>query len=74
MMVLPEKFKFVKFDAANTLQKTSGYLIGWKNQHTVGMQKGHNKKVYPHLQLLQALKACHTVENWHRKAIILYRH
>ena len=62
MMVFPEKFKFVKFDAADTLQKTSGYLIGWKNQHTVEMQKEHNKQGYTHLQLLRALKACHAVE------------
>ena len=62
MMVLPEEFKFVKFDAADTPQKPSGYLIGWNNQHTVGMQKEHNKQGYPHLQLLRALKACQAVE------------
>ena len=53
-----------KFDAADTPNKTSGYLIGWKNQDTVGMQKEYNKQGYPHLQLLQVLKACHAVEEW----------
>ena len=53
-----------KFDAADTPNKTSGYLIGWKNQDTVGMQKEYNKQGYPHLQLLQVLKACHAVEDW----------
>ena len=28
-----------KFDAAGYAYKLSGYLIGWKNQQTVGMQK-----------------------------------
>ena len=53
-----------KFDAAHTPNKISGYLIGWKNQDTVGMQKDYNKQGYPHLQLLQVLKACHAVEEW----------
>ena len=53
-----------KFDAADTPSKTSGYLIGWKNQDTVGMQKEYNKQGYPHLQLLKVLKACHAVEEW----------
>ena len=53
-----------KFDAADTPNKTSGYLIGWKNQDTVGMQKEYNKQGYLHLQLLQGLKACHAVEEW----------
>ena len=53
-----------KFDAADTPNKTSGYLIGWRNQDTVGMQKEYNKQGYPHLQLLKALKACHAVEEW----------
>jgi len=51
-----------KFDAADTPNKTSGYLIGWKKQDTFGMQKDYNKQSYPHLQLLQFLKACHAVE------------
>jgi hypothetical protein len=37
-------------------------LIGWKKQDTFGMQKDYNKQSYPHLQLLQFLKACHAVE------------
>ena len=53
-----------KFDAAGTPNKTSGHLIGWKNQDTVGMQKEYNKQGYMHLQLLQVLKACHGVEEW----------
>ena len=56
-----------KFDAADTPNKTSGYLIGWKNQDTVGMQKEYNKQGYPHLQLLQVLKACHAVKDWASK-------
>ena len=51
-----------KFDAADTPNKTSGYLIGWKKQDTFGMQKDYNKQSYPHLQLLQFLKACYAVE------------
>ena len=62
MMVLPEEFKFVKFNATDTPQKTSGNLIGQKNKDTVGMQKEHNKQGYPHLQLLRVLKACQAVE------------
>ena len=53
-----------KFDAANTPNKTSGYLIGWKNQDTVGMQSEYNRQGYPHSQLLEALRACHAVEEW----------
>lgn len=53
-----------RFDAAHTPNKLSGYLIGWKDQQTVGMQKEYNKQGYPHSQLLKVLKACHSVEEW----------
>jgi integrase len=53
-----------RFDATNTPNKLSGYLIGWKDQQTVGMQKEYNKQGYPHSQLLQALRACHAATEW----------
>jgi len=53
-----------KFDAANMLNKVSGYLIGWRNQQTVGMQENYNKQGYPHSQLLEAVKAAHSVTDW----------
>ena len=52
------------FDAANMLNKVSGYLIGWRNQQTVGMQENYNKQGYPHSQMLEAVKAAHSVTDW----------
>ena len=53
-----------RFDATDTSNKLSGYLIGWKDQQTVGMQKEYNKQGYPHSQLLKALRACHAATDW----------
>lgn len=53
-----------RFDATDTSNKLSGYLIGWKDQQTIGMQKEYNKQGYPHSQLLKALKACHEATEW----------
>ena len=53
-----------RFDATDTSNKLSGYLIGWKDQQTVGMQKEYNKQGYPHSQLLKALRACHAATEW----------
>ena len=53
-----------RFDATDTPNKLSGYLIGWKDQETVGMQKEYNKQGYPHSQLLKALRACHAATEW----------
>ena len=53
-----------RFDATDTSNKLSGYLIGWKDQQTIGMQKEYNKQGYPHSQLLKALKACHAATEW----------
>ena len=53
-----------KFDAASFANKVSGYLIGWKNQETVGMQKSYNKQGYPQSQMLKVVQAMHAVEEW----------
>ena len=53
-----------RFDATDTSNKLSGYLIGWKDQQTIGMQKEYNKQGYPHCQLLKALRACHAATDW----------
>ena len=53
-----------KFDAAQFANKVSGYLIGWKNQETIGMQSSYNKQGYPHKDLLEAVKKAHTISEW----------
>ena len=53
-----------RFDATDTSNKLSGYLIGWKDQQTVGMQSEYNKQGYPHSQLLEVLRACHSTTDW----------
>ena len=53
-----------KFDAASFANKVSGYLIGWKNQETIGMQKEYKKQGYPQAQMLKALRAAHSVKEW----------
>lgn len=53
-----------KFDASDVTNKVSGYLIGWKDQQTVGMQREYNRQGYPHAKLLSAIKACHDVTDW----------
>ena len=52
-----------KFDAAGYAYKLSGYLIGWKNQQTVGMQKRYIQG-YPQEQMLEAVKQAHSVQVW----------
>tara|TARA_R110000764_G_scaffold239847_1_gene340238 strand:- start:618 stop:2198 length:1581 start_codon:yes stop_codon:yes gene_type:complete len=52
-----------KFDAAGYAYKLSGYLIGWKNQQTVGMQKEYVQG-YPQEQMLEAIKQAHSVQIW----------
>ena len=52
-----------KFDAAGYAYKLSGYLIGWKNQQTVGMQKKYIQG-YPQEQMLEAVKQAHSVQVW----------
>ena len=51
------------FDAAGYAYKLSGYLIGWKNQQTVGMQKEYVQG-YPQEQMLEAVKQAHSVQIW----------
>ncbi len=53
-----------KFDAAQFANKVSGYLIGWKNQETVGMQSSYNKQGYPHKDLLEVIKKAHAISEW----------
>jgi len=52
-----------RFDAASFANKISGYLIGWKDQQTVGMQKAY-KQGYPQSQMLEAVQKAHAVKEW----------
>lgn len=52
-----------KFDAASFGNRISGYLIGWKDQQTVGMQKAY-KQGYPQSQMLEAVQKAHAVKEW----------
>ena len=53
-----------KFDAASFANKISGYLIGWRSQETVGMQKSYTKQGYPQSQMLEVVQAAHAIEEW----------
>ncbi len=53
-----------KFDAAQFADKVSGYLIGWKNQVTVGMQSNYNKQGYANKDLLEVVKKAHAISEW----------
>lgn len=53
-----------KFAAANVQNQVSGYLIGWRNKTTVGMQESYSQDGYPHAQMLEALTKAHSVEVW----------
>jgi len=53
-----------KFMATSVTNDLSGYLIGWHNNTTVGMQKEYQKGGYPHEQMLTALRAAHSVKVW----------
>ena len=53
-----------RFDTAAFANKISGYLIGWKNQETIGMQKSYQKQGYPQTAMLEVVKAAHAVTEW----------
>ena len=53
-----------KFDAAQFANKVSGYLIGWKNQETIGMQRNYNRQGYPHKDMLETLRKAHSITEW----------
>ena len=53
-----------KFDAAQFMNKVSGYLIGWKNQETIGMQRNYNRQGYPHKDMLETLRKAHSITEW----------
>ena len=53
-----------KFMATSVTNDLSGYLIGWRNKTTVGMQEEYQKGGYPHEQMLTALRAAHSVKAW----------
>lgn len=53
-----------KFLATNVPNKISGYLIGWRDKTTVGMQSEYQRGGYPHKQMLEAMKAAHAVKEW----------
>jgi len=53
-----------KFLATNVPNNIAGYLVGWKDKTTVGMQSEYQRGGYPHQQMLDALKAAHAVEEW----------
>lgn len=53
-----------KFLATNVPNNISGYLIGWRDKTTVGMQSEYQRGAYPHQQMLDALKAAHSVKSW----------
>lgn len=53
-----------KFMATNVPNNISGYLVGWRDKTTVGMQSEYQRGGYPHKQMLDALKAAHSVKSW----------
>ena len=52
-----------KADAVGVSLDQSGYLVGWRNSMTVGMQKRYQQG-YPHSDLLQVIKAVHSAKDW----------
>ena len=53
-----------KFMATNVPNNISGYLIGWRDKTTVGMQSEYQRGGYPHKKMLDALKAAHSLKSW----------
>ena len=45
-----------KFLATNVPNNISGYLVGWRDKTTVGMQSQYQRGGYPHKQMLEAIK------------------
>ena len=52
-----------KFDAALLPNSISGYLIGWRDRTTIGMQVAY-KSGYPHEQMLKYMKQGHDITDW----------
>ncbi len=57
------KTLMAKFDAALIPNSISGYLIGWRDKTTVGMQEAY-KSGYPHEDLLNYMKQAHKIKDW----------
>jgi len=58
-----------KFMATSVTNDLSGYLIGWRNKTTVGMQEEYQKGGYPHEQMLSALRSAHSAKVWGTEAL-----
>ena len=52
-----------KFDAALLPNSISGYLIGWRDRTTIGMQVAY-KSGYPHETMLKYMKQGHDITDW----------
>jgi len=52
-----------KFDVALVPNSVSGYLIGWRDNTTVGMQEEY-KSGYPHAMMLSYMKKAQEVKDW----------
>jgi integrase len=52
-----------KFDAAHVPNSISGYLIGWRDRTTIGMQIAY-KTGYPHADMLKHIKQGHAITDW----------
>ena len=57
------KTLMAKFDAALIPNSISGYLIGWRDKTTEGMQEAY-KSGYPHEDLLNYMKQAHKIKDW----------
>jgi len=53
-----------KFMATNVPNDIAGYLIGWRNKTTIGMQTKYQRGGYPHDIMLNALKKAYAITNW----------
>lgn len=53
-----------RFNAADVSNKLSGYLIGWRNQQTVGMQEEYMRDGYPQSLLLETLIKGRAIKEW----------
>jgi len=57
------KTLMAKFDVALVPNSVSGYLIGWRDNTTVGMQEEY-KSGYPHAMMLSYMKKAQEVKDW----------
>lgn len=52
-----------KFDAAGINHQNAAYIIGWRNQQTVGLQDKYRQGILPQ-QLIDDLKSAHEQTDW----------